>query len=200
MTTSHHAPRHTTQHVPVTVSSDRHGGPRSMDSSDRLARTMGWAGVGLGLAQLFMPRLVTGPLGIEGRENWVRACGVRQLLTGFGALTDNPTPAIQLRAVGDALDLAALSWVRRDPHANQRNVNLAMLAVGAATAMDVYCAKKMRTRHEYMGGVTPDYSRRSGFPEPVSQMRGIAKDFETPADMRAALPMPRYQPGEPRIS
>lgn len=190
MTTSHHLP----------ANPGDHGGPRSLDGNDRLARVIGWAGVGLGLAELFMPERITRSLGIEGRERWVRACGVRQIITGLGALSDNPTPALKLRVAGDALDLAALAWVRREPQAHQANINGTMLALGVATALEAWCAGKLHGRHKYMGGITPDYSRRSGFPKPVAHMRGIAKDFETPADMRAALPMPRYQPGEPRIT
>ncbi|GHC29122.1 hypothetical protein GCM10010082_23430 [Kushneria pakistanensis] len=190
MTTSHH----------LSANPGNHGGPRSMDANDRLARVIGWAGVGLGLAELFMPGRITRSLGIEGHENWVRACGVRQIVTGLGALSDNPAPALKLRVAGDALDLAALAWVRREPHAHHGNIDRAMLAVGACTALEGWCAGKLHRRHDYMGGVTPDYSDRSGFPKPIAQMRGIANDFETPADMRAALPMPRYQPGEPRIT
>lgn len=190
MTTSHH----------LSANPGNHGGPRSMEGSDRLARVIGWAGVGLGLAELFMPGRMTRSLGIEGHENWVRACGVRQIMTGLGALSDNPAPALKLRVAGDALDLAALAWVRREPNADRRNIDRTMLAVGAVTALEVWCAGKLHRRHDYMGGITPDYSRRSGFPGPIAHMRGIAKDFETPVDMRAALPMPRYQPGEPRIT
>lgn len=189
----------TTSHYPA-INTGHHGGPRSMDGNDRLARAIGWAGVGLGLAELFMPERMTRPLGIEGHEHWVRACGVRQIMTGLGALSDNPAPALKARVVGDALDLAALAWVRREPHTHRSNIDRAMLAVGAVTALEVWCAGKLHQRHDYMGGVTPDYSRRSGFPKPIAHMRGIAKDFETPADMRAALPMPRYQLGEPRIT
>ena len=190
MTTSHY----------LSANPGNHGGPRSMAGSDRLARILGWAGVSLGLAELFMPARVTRMLGIEGRENWVRACGVRQLVTGLGALSDNPAPALKLRVAGDALDLAALAWVRREPHTDRRNIDRILLAVGACTVLEGWCAGKLHQRYDYMGGVTPDYSRRSGFLRPVAQMRGVAKDFETPADMRAALPMPRYQPNEPRVT
>lgn len=189
----------TTSNHPA-INTGHHGGPRSMNGNDRLARVIGWAGVGLGLAELFMPGRITRPLGIEGHESWIRACGVRQIITGLGALSDNPTPALKLRVAGDALDLAALAWVRREPQVHRDNIDRTMLAVGAITALEGWCAAQLHRRHAYMGGIAPDYSRCSGFSRPVAQMRGVAKDFETPTDMRAALPMPRYQPGEPRIT
>ncbi|WP_445620932.1 hypothetical protein ACUN8C_03570 [Kushneria sp. Sum13] len=126
MTTSHHLP----------ANPGDHGGPRSLDGNDRLARLIGWTGVGLGLAELFMPERITRSLGIEGREHWVRACGVRQILTGMGALSDHPGPALKARVVGNALDLAALAWVRREPQAHQANINGTMLALGVATALE----------------------------------------------------------------
>jgi hypothetical protein len=65
--------------------------------------------------------------------------------------------------------------------------------------MDVVTAQAL-TEAEY---VPPqpvrDYSDRSGFPKGVEAARGAARrDFETPSDMRAAIPMPQKEQ-RPRV-
>ncbi len=46
-------------------------------------------------------------LGMPHRENKIRASGAREILSGIGALSDNPTNAIWSRVGGDVLDFAA---------------------------------------------------------------------------------------------
>jgi len=170
---------------------------RSMDVSDRLARGLGWFSIGLGLFELLAPRKLTGALGMPGKEPLVRAYGVREIVTGIGALSDNPAPGIWSRVGGDALDLATLTPGLKESNPKRDNVMLAVGIVLGAAAVDVYCAQVLGRRHKHLAGPTPDYSGRSGFPRPAASMRGAASDFETPADMRAALPMPRYEGAKP---
>jgi hypothetical protein len=172
----------------------------SLHGSDRLARGLGWFSLGLGLCQMLAPRKLTKPLGMEGFEPMVMACGAREVACGIGALSNNPTLAIWSRVGGDALDLAALAAALRDKHnPKKENVGVALAAVGAVTALDLYCATQLKKRYAYQAGPTPDYSDRSGFPHPADSMRGAASDFETPKDMRAALPSPAKSPG-PRVT
>lgn len=169
---------------------------RSFKGSDRLARGLGWFAIGLGAYKLFAPHKLTRALGLEGAENLVRLCGAREVATGIGALTVNPRPALWARVGGDALDLAALAALLRDEDNSQRqNVELALVAVGTVTAVDLYCAQAQSRRHGYQTGPTPDYSDRSGFPHGVERARGAAKDFKTPGHMKASLPSPASSPG-----
>lgn len=170
----------------------------SLGKSDKLARGLGWFSIGLGLCELLAPGKVTHFLGMQGKEKLVRACGVREIASGIGALTENPTPAIWSRVGGDALSLAMLASALRDKdNYKKENVGVAIGLVVGATAVDLYCAQALTKRHAYQAGPTPDYSNRSGFSRPVETMRGAAAhDFETPADMRAALPSPARSPGE----
>ncbi|MEC9482735.1 MAG: hypothetical protein UMU75_05325, partial [Halomonas sp.] len=111
--------------------------------------------------------------------------------------SNNPTLAIWLRVGGDALDLAGLACALRNEHNPKKdNVAKAFAFVAATTAIDLYCATRLKKHYAYQGGPTPDYSHRSGFPRPAAQMRGAADDFETPPDMQAALPSPAQSPGE----
>ncbi|SFH70984.1 hypothetical protein [Modicisalibacter xianhensis] len=169
----------------------------SLHGSDRLARGLGWFSIGLGLYKMLAPRKLTEPLGMEGFEPMVRACGAREIACGVGALSTNPSLALWSRVGGDAMDLAALAAALRDKHnPKKENVGVALAAVGAITALDLVCASRIKKRYAYQAGPTPDYSDRSGFPRPAEAMRGTAGDFETPRDMRAALPSPAKSPGE----
>ncbi|MDQ7731804.1 hypothetical protein QT231_03785 [Halomonas sp. SpR1] len=164
---------------------------QSLSPSDKLARGLGWLSLGVGLYQLLAPGKITQQLGMEGSENGMRACGVRGIMSGIGALSDNPTPAIWSRLGGDVIDLAVLTYALNDErNTKKENVYLALTAVGILTAIDCACAKALSKRHAYQGGVTPDYSHRSGFPQGLDSARGAALDFDVPADMKDALPSP----------
>ncbi len=157
-----------------------------------MARGLGWLSLGIGLYQLLAPKRVGRALGLRGVEGRIRAGGARELMSGVGALSDNPTQALWSRVGGDALDLASLTYALQDRHNPKRqNIYLALTAVGVLTAIDLWCARSLSRRHAYQGGVTPDYRHRSGFPGGLANARGGARDFEVPRDMRHALPESR---------
>lgn len=163
----------------------------SQSSSDKLARGLGWLSLGVGLYQLLAPGKLTQKLGMQGSENSMRACGARGVMSGIGALSDNPSTGIWSRVGGDMIDLAVLTYALKDNRNPKReNVYLALTAVGILTAIDYACAKALSQRHAYQGGVIPDYSHRSGFPRGLESARGAALGFQVPADMKAALPSP----------
>jgi hypothetical protein len=92
--------------------SDRH----QAVSDTQGARGLGWASIGIGLAELAAPRQVQDLLGIEDRPDHrgvLRVLGVRELLHGVGILTEEkPTPqmtaGVWSRVAGDVLDTASL--------------------------------------------------------------------------------------------
>lgn len=172
---------------------------RSLQPSDRLARGLGWLGLGVGLYQLLAPRSVTRALGVEGAEAIVCACGARGVVTGLGALSVNPKQALWARSAGDIMDLAALLALLADrDHPKRESVKLALVAVGASAAASLYCAQVQTRRHGYQAGRTPDYSGRSGFPQGVERARGaVARSGGLPS-RPAALPSPAHSPG-PRM-
>ncbi|MDX5378071.1 MAG: hypothetical protein LPK08_11230 [Halomonas sp.] len=172
---------------------------RSLQPSDRLARALGWLGIGLGLYQLLAPRSVTRTLGVEGAEAIVRTCGARGLATGMGALSVNPKQALWARSVGDVMDLAALLALLADrDHPKRGSVKLALVGVGACAATSLYCAQAQTRRHAYQGGRTPDYRGRSGFPRGLEHARGAAATRSGLPSRPMALPSPARSPG-PRL-
>ncbi len=146
---------------------------RTNHSARLVARGLGWFSIGLGVVQLLAPRQVSRFLGIQGSEGMIRACGVREIITGVGILmADNPKPWIYGRVGGDALDLACLGWSverGREPV----NAAIALGAVAGVTVVDIGCAKALEAER---APVTEwDYSDRSGFPNGAEQVRGTVK-------------------------
>jgi hypothetical protein len=156
--------------------------------SRRLARGLGWFSIGLGLAEVLMPRLMARATGLHGREELVQAYGWREVAVGVGLLLSrNPTPWLWGRVAGDALDLATLGTraVSGDEVQRGRAVS-ALVAVAGVTALDVACATAVpRAQAVRQAQATHDYSDRSGLPQDPECMRGAAlASFEMPADMR----------------
>src|SRR5204862_1068288 len=78
-------------------------------ASRTAARGLGWFSIGLGLAELLAPRLLSRAFGMPGASGAVRACGIREIATGIGILASrNPTPWVWARVAGDALDAATI--------------------------------------------------------------------------------------------
>lgn len=158
-------------------------------SAHGLARGLGWFSLGLGLVELLAARRLAAALGMRERAGLIQLYGLREIATGVGLLTgDDPTPWLWARAGGDVLDLATLApgLDRRNPC--RQNVALALAAVAGVAALDVACARQVALERRRMRWVPPpvmrDYRGRSGFPRTPEAMRGAARDFEVPRDMR----------------
>lgn len=163
-------------------------GPSSRGTSDQLAVALGWFSLALGAAELFAPGRLARALGMEGKENLIRAYGVREIGAGMMCLAPEKTLGVWSRVAGDGLDLATLYGAFTDDNPKKKNVAIAMAAVAGVTLLDVACAQGLTVRHSRGRGTVRDYSDRSGFPKGLTQSRGAASDFETPHDMRAELP------------
>lgn len=158
-------------------------------AGDTLARGLGWFSIGLGVAELMAGRSIARWMGMEDKTTLIRAYGVREITTGVGLLAlGDPKPWIWSRIAGDAVDMATLaSGMAPGSQDNPRagNARIAFGAVVAATALDVVCAQKLHREEAYYRSLpVPDYSGRSGFPRPVSAMRGAASDAPIRDDMR----------------
>ena len=114
--------------------------------------------------------------------------GQREIATGIGILSsDQPAPWIWGRVGGDALDMATLAGGLQPDNPKKENVEMALAAVAGVAALDVVCGASLARHARPKPRRRPtaiDYSRRSGFPKPAEQMRGAARDFEVPRDMR----------------
>jgi hypothetical protein len=178
----------------------RYGGSAARAGSDTstqaLAQALGWFSIGLGAAELVAPQHLARLLGMEGQDDLIRTYGAREIVTGVGILSqDDPTPWMWARVGGDALDLGTLA-MRLGPDNPQRtNVGLAMAAVAGVTALDVYCAQALAGEREAERLPIWDYSDRSGLPRPPAAMRGAARDYQVPPDMRIPEALRPYASG-----
>ncbi len=162
--------------------------PRTTNRSARdLARRLGWFSLVLGAIEILAPRGTSRFLGVRRGGGLVALSGLREVATGMAILSSrNPAPFVWARVAGDVLDLAALlpamMYGRHKPLAGFAFVGVAMIA-----AVDTICAQTLSADMARKEGRTPDYNNKSGLPKPAAQMRGLAaKDFKTPADMKAA--------------
>src|SRR5437868_13227436 len=73
------------------------------------ANALGWFSVGLGMAEIAIPRRLARMIGVRNRPVLMRVLGARELVSGIGILAQTrPTPWLWARVAGDALDLALL--------------------------------------------------------------------------------------------
>lgn len=159
-------------------------GPSSLKPVDRFGRALGWFSIGLGLTELLAAPKLTKALGAEGRENFVRAMGARELAHGVLCLSVNNDYGAWTRVGGDMLDLAGLAALYRDDNPKKGNVGLAIAAVIGCTIADLYAAQSIRNLHNRKDEPVRDYSDRSGFPKGVGYSRGKASG-RVPQDYRA---------------
>jgi hypothetical protein len=142
-------------------------------ASRTAAQGLGWFSIGLGLAEVLMPRLMARALGMRDGVGVVRAYGVREIATGIGILTaKDPTPWIWGRVAGDALDLASLGGAL----AKSEQKLCVAGAIGAVTGIalaDVATAKVLGEIRQKDRTAYRDYSERSGFPPSRNRVRAM---------------------------
>jgi len=162
-------------------------GHSSLGMSDRLARTLGWFSIGLGLTELLAPRALANALGMHGRERLIRGYGAREVASGIMSLSVDKKTGLWSRVAGDGLDIATLMTAMRPDNPKRNNVGVAIAMVLGVTLLDVLGAQGVSMRHARNRGKVRDYRDRTGFPGGVAAARGRArKGFENADDMRAA--------------
>jgi hypothetical protein len=106
-----------------------------------LARSLGWVSLGLGLAEILMPRKI-GNLSGVGHPELVRFYGLREIACGIGILTSGrPAAWLAARVAGDAVDLATVGAAMTSACSERRQrAALSAAALAGVTALDVMCA------------------------------------------------------------
>jgi hypothetical protein len=116
---------------------------------DSLARFLGWFSIGLGTAQLVMPKALSRLIGADGdggAPRVMRLMGARELTHGTGILTSKrPTGWMWSRIAGDALDMAALGAVLKNGKGRKRTL-FAIAQVTPIAVADVFEAKHLASK------------------------------------------------------
>lgn len=150
----------------------------------KLAHQLAYFSIALGALELFAAPRLARMLGMRGKEDLIRAYGVREIVKGVGILSSpNPTPWLWGRVAGDALDLVTLAAAYPN-NPKQTAVAVAMANVAAVAILDVMAAQQLGATQVRQRMPMRNYSDRSGLPRGVEASRGIAADAPIPADMR----------------
>jgi hypothetical protein len=123
--------------------------------STTLGRSLGLFSLGLGLAEVAMPRRMARMIGAQdddAAKTALIAAGVRELAAGVGVLARPGRSApLWVRLAGDALDLGMLAWFAKSKLRRPERLALAAAAVIGAAALDALAARRAARAD---GGVT----------------------------------------------
>ncbi|WP_435168638.1 hypothetical protein [Falsirhodobacter sp. 1013] len=161
-------------------------GPSSLTGADRLARTLGWISIGLGVIELVAPGRLARTLGLEGKEGLIRAYGARELASAVPTLSMDKQVGLALRIGGDVLDLGTLAPALHPDNPKRDNAAIATAIVVGITLLDLVAYAGVKAAHRREPGSGRDYSDRSGLPRGPQASRGLARnDFKTPPAYQA---------------
>ena len=108
-----------------------------------LAKPLGWFSIGLGLAELIVPRRIAEAHGAPLADTLVRGFGAREIAAGIGILAAPERSAgLWARAAGDVLDIGAAGLAAARSDGRARAIALGSLAFCAgALAIDLLTAR-----------------------------------------------------------
>jgi len=139
------------------------------------ARALGWFSIGLGLAELAMPRALARAAGMPNVPTLTRVFGLREIGTGSGILTSkDPSPWLWGRVAGDVLDVATVGAGLVTARRPLRTLTSVAMLLGIAW-LDMKVAEGAPPAAKREKRSQRDYSARSGFPRPAHEMRGVAR-------------------------
>jgi uncharacterized membrane protein len=113
--------------------------------TEPLVTALGWFSIGLGLAEVFVPKPLAKLIGVRKAPPILfRVLGLREIISGVGVLT-NPRPARWLwsRVAGDAMDLSLLGVALAAGDSDRSRIIAATAAVAGVTALDVIEAQQL---------------------------------------------------------
>jgi uncharacterized membrane protein len=120
---------------------------------EKLANGLGWFSVGLGLAELLIPKHIARLSGIRdtrARRSQLRFYGGRELAAGIGILSQRrPDGWLWGRVAGDAVALTTLGTAFVSSDSNRKRLTVATAAVAGITALDIYCGQQMNQIEKY---------------------------------------------------
>ena len=116
-----------------------------MSQEERLANGLSIFGIGLGLAELTVPRRLAKTIGVPSEHHRIiRAMGLREIASGISILMQRtPTAGLWLRVAGDLIDLTCLGAAAMSKRADHRRIAATTAAVVGATALDFVCAQQL---------------------------------------------------------
>ncbi len=155
---------------------------------ESLADFLGLFSLGLGLAQVIVPGVLSRVIGIdhedERNRTVMRLMGLREISHGVAILSkQQPEKAMWSRVAGDALDMALLGKALANPANDRGRTMFAVANVAAVTALDVKCARRLsrQPKSEANAGASKGIirTRRSiTVGRPVNEVYAFWRDLE----------------------
>jgi uncharacterized membrane protein len=149
--------------------------------AEKVARGLGWFSIGLGLAELLIPRTVARICGGQGKHTTlIRLYGLREIAAGLMIFSQAKRPAagVWSRVAGDAIDLATLAAAFVDPRNNKAGVLFATANVLGVTAVDIMCAQELSRQQGRMtdeGAIR--FKRSVSVNRPAEELYRYWRDF-----------------------
>jgi uncharacterized membrane protein len=110
----------------------------------QLGLTLGWFSVGLGLLRIVAPRGLGRAMGVGHHPVLMRLCGLRELASGIGLLSErSPAAFAWSRVAGDAMDLMLLRSALRSPGSSKAKIAAAATLIASVTAIDIFASQQM---------------------------------------------------------
>jgi uncharacterized membrane protein len=118
--------------------------PRETEQkSDALATGLGWFSIGLGLAEMVVPRALAKLIGVRPHPLLFEALGMREIASGIGILSKRKIGAwLWSRVAGDVMDLSLLGAAFASDDTEKERVEAAAVAVIGVTVLDVIAARR----------------------------------------------------------
>ena len=155
---------------------------------ESLADFLGLFSLGLGLAQVAMPGVMSRVVGIdhedEQNRTLMRLLGMREISHGVAILSNQqPAKSVWSRVAGDALDLALLGKALSNPNNDRGRTLFATANVLAVAALDYMCAKQLSRQPRTVANAGADEGiirtkRSITVRQPVEEVYAFWRDFE----------------------
>ena len=118
----------------------------------KLARTLGWISLGIGIAEIIAAKRVARVTGIH-QPHLIQAFGVRELVTGIGILSSSrPTNWMWSRVAGDGLDLLTLGKACALGDENDRQAaTITGIGIAGIMALDTVAAVSLSAAERMEG-------------------------------------------------
>src|SRR5579871_2369481 len=111
------------------------------ENQERFANALGWFSIGLGLAEIVVPKQLGNLIGTSDHEGLMRGLGAREMAAGVGILAQRqPAEWLWARVAGDFMDLALLGTALAKNKETRTRLAVATAAVGGVTALDIICS------------------------------------------------------------
>lgn len=119
---------------------------------DRLARSLIWASMGLGMLELIAPKQLQRLVGVRrGNYSWlIRLLGAREIMSGLMIFAQaRPSKGAWARVIGDTMDLGVLGAAGSLPRTEKNKLAVAAVSILGITALDALAAVQVsRTQAE----------------------------------------------------